>query len=162
MTHWQLPQAEFVKCNLDAAIFSTEKKVSVGDCIRDTREHFILEMFAYNNGVVTAAEAEAWALQQGIMWIAILEYQNVMFELDCKTVVEDVHSSKVNYSEYGLLIDDCKSLLSNHTNYLVVFTRRQTNGSAHALARAALSHASRITFHYIPNCIATFIMNEIS
>jgi hypothetical protein len=54
-------------------------------------------MYAYNNGVMTPAEAEAWALQQGIMWIAMLEYQNVMFELDCKTLVDDVHNSKVNY-----------------------------------------------------------------
>jgi hypothetical protein len=33
--------------------------------------------------------------------------------------------------------------------FVVVFTRRQANGSAHALARAALSHASRNTFDVI-------------
>jgi hypothetical protein len=42
-----------------------------------------------------------------------------------------------------------------------VFTRRQANGSAHALARAALSHASRSTFDVIPSCIATIIINEM-
>jgi hypothetical protein len=52
-------------------------------------------------------------------------------------------------------------MLSIHSNYVVTFTGRQANGSAHVLARAALSHASRITFDYIPICIATLIMNEI-
>jgi hypothetical protein len=75
-------------------------------------------------------------------------------------VVDNINSSKDNHSGYGLLIEDCKSMLSTHSNYVVAFTRRQANGSAHALARAALSHASRITFNYIPNCILTLIMNE--
>jgi hypothetical protein len=37
----------------------------------------------------------------------------------------------------------------------------QTNGSAYALAQAALSHASRNIFDVIPNYIAIIIMNEI-
>jgi type IV secretory pathway ATPase VirB11/archaellum biosynthesis ATPase len=78
----------------------------------------------------------------GILWIAMLGYRNI-------------------HSEYDLLIVECKSMLSIHSNYVVTFTRRQANGSAHVLARAALSHASRITFDYIPICIATLIMNEI-
>jgi hypothetical protein len=52
-------------------------------------------------------------------------------------------------------------MLSIHSNYVVTFTRREANGSTHALARAALFHASRTTFNYIPICIATLIMNEI-
>jgi hypothetical protein len=43
----------------------------------------------------------------------------------------------------------------------IVFVRCQANGSVHALARAALSHASRSTFNVTPNCIATIVMNEI-
>jgi len=42
-----------------------------------------------------------------------------------------------------------------------VFTRRQANGSSHALARKALSHASRNIFDVIPRCIATIIINEM-
>jgi hypothetical protein len=38
---------------------------------------------------------------------------------------------------------------------------RQSNDSAHALTRAALSHVSRNIFDVILNCIATIIMNEM-
>ncbi|MCH88735.1 RNA-directed DNA polymerase (Reverse transcriptase), partial [Trifolium medium] len=98
---WQPPHPEFVKCNIDAAIFSTEKKIGMGACVRDATGRFIIAMSSYINGVMTPAEGEAWALQQGITWMAMLGYQKVCFELDCKTVVEDIHSISVNHSEYG-------------------------------------------------------------
>jgi hypothetical protein len=78
----------------------------------------------------------------GILWIAMLGYRNI-------------------HSEYDLLIVECKSMLSIHSNYVVIFIRREANGSTHALVRAALFHASRTTFDYIPICIATLIMNEM-
>jgi hypothetical protein len=40
-------------------------------------------------------------------------------------------------------------LLSNYSGFIVTFTRRQANGSAHALARAALTHAFCVTFDVI-------------
>jgi hypothetical protein len=90
----------------------------------------------------------------------MLGYRNVIFELDCKMLVDDIDSSKNNYSEYDLLIIDCKSMFSIHSNYIVAFIRRQTNSSVHALARATLTHISRTIFNYIPNYIATLIMNK--
>jgi hypothetical protein len=54
-------------------------------------------------------------------------------------VVDDVHNIKPNASEYGLLIDECRTLLLNYSDFIIAFTRRQTNGSAHALAQAALT-----------------------
>jgi len=76
-------------------------------------------------------------------------------------VVDDVHNSKMNLSEYGSIIQNCRTLLDHYNNFVVVFTRRQANGSTHALAREALSHASRSAFDVISFCIATIIMNEI-
>jgi hypothetical protein len=58
-------------------------------------------------------------------------------------------------------VQNCKIFLKNHNNYKVVFTRRKANGSAHTLARAAVSHASRTTFDVIPNYIAPIIINEM-
>jgi hypothetical protein len=79
------------------------------------------------------------------------------FEMDCKMVVDDVHNKKQNNSEYGSLIDDCRTIFSNHSDFIVAFTRCQANGSAHALARATLPHASHATFDVIPNCIITIL-----
>jgi len=41
------------------------------------------------------------------------------------------------------------------------FVRRQANAVAHALAREATSLASPAVYYDIPNCIETFIINEM-
>jgi hypothetical protein len=77
-------------------------------------------------------------------------------------VVDDVNNMKPNHSEYGSIIQDCRTLLNNYNDFIVVFTRRQANGSAHTLARVVLSHASCNIFDVIPKCIASIIMNEMT
>jgi hypothetical protein len=115
----------------------------------------------YIDGIMTPAEGEAWGPQQAMRWMEMLGYHKVIFEMDCKMVVDDVHNKKQNVSEHGSLIDECRTILSNHSDFIIAFTRCQVNGSAHALARAAIFHASRATFYIIPNCITTIIMNEM-
>ncbi|GAU51196.1 hypothetical protein TSUD_374470 [Trifolium subterraneum] len=145
---WKLPLAEYLKCNIGAALFTLSNQVSMGACIRDDKGHFVAATTRYIDVIMTPAEGEAWELQQAMMWMEMIGYHNVIFEMDCK-MVDDVHTQKHNMSEYGSLIDDCRTILSNHRNFIVAFTRRQANGSAHALARAALSHVSRATFDVI-------------
>jgi len=79
-----------------------------------------------------------------------LGYHNVIIELDCKMDVDDVRNSKINFSEYGLIIQNCRTLLDQYNNFVVVFTRRQANGSAHALTQEVLSRASLSIFYVIP------------
>jgi hypothetical protein len=130
------------------------------DCIRDDKGQFVAATTRYIDAIMTPAEGEACGLQQAMMWMEMLGYHKVIFEIDCKMVVDDVHNKKQNNSEYCTVVDDCRTILSNHSYFLVAFTRRQANGSAHALARATLSHASRVTFDVILSCITTIIMNE--
>jgi hypothetical protein len=91
-----------------------------------------------------------------------LGYHKVFLEMDCKMVVDDVNNMKANHSQYGSIIQDCRTLLRNYNDFIVVFTRRQVSGNAHTLAKTALSHASRNIFYIISNCIATIIINEMS
>ncbi|AES97221.1 hypothetical protein MTR_5g047250 [Medicago truncatula] len=103
-------------------------------CLRDEKGTFVAALTIYCEAAMIIVEGEAWDLYQDIQWISSLGYHDVIFELDCKMVADDVHN--------------------------IVFTRRQANGSAHVLSQEALSHASRSTFDVIPFCIATIIMNE--
>lgn len=56
-----------------------------------------------------------------------------VLELDCKMVVDDVNKDKSNHLVYDVILQDCKTLLVNHNNYKVVFSKRQANDSTHAL-----------------------------
>ncbi|PNY03705.1 replication protein A 70 kDa DNA-binding subunit [Trifolium pratense] len=79
----------------------------------------------------------------------------------CHDSGDDVHKDKPNHPEYSSLIVNCRTSLSSYPDFVVAFARRQAKGSAHAIARTTLSHASRITFDVIPHCIATIILNEM-
>ena len=61
-------------------------------------------------------------------------------------VVDDVHNGKINLSEYCSIIQNYRTLLNHYNDLVVTFTRLQAKGSAHALARATLSHAFKQYF----------------
>lgn len=48
---------------------------------------------------MTPSEREAWGLLQSLKWTISLGHHDVIFELDCKMVVDDIHSNKLNRSD---------------------------------------------------------------
>jgi hypothetical protein len=61
-----------------------------------------------------------------------LGYHKVYLKMNCKMVVDDVNNIKANHSNYGSIIQEYRSLLSNYNGFIIVFTKRQTNGRVHA------------------------------
>lgn len=82
--------------------------------------------------------------------------------MDNKQVVDNVCNDKSDFSEYGSIIAECRTILVSCNNFRVVFTRRHANDSAHALAKASTTYASCTIFDHIPNCIWNIVMNESS
>lgn len=60
---------DYVMCNLDVAIFSTMKKVGTTVCLRDVEWHFKKTYNIWCTCVMSAAEEEAWGLNQAIDWL---------------------------------------------------------------------------------------------
>jgi len=104
---WQPPRAGLLKCNVDASISTADQKISMGAVLRDSEGRFVRAMTNVLNASMSPAESEAWGLHQGLKWITTLGHQKVIFESDCKMLVDDVHSNKVNHSEYGLIVKSC-------------------------------------------------------
>jgi hypothetical protein len=73
-------------------------------------------------------------------------------------MVDNGNNMKPNHLEYGSIIQNCRTLLSNYNDFIVVFIWHQVNNSAYALARPPLSHISRNIFNIILNCIAIIIL----
>ena len=87
-----------------------------------------------------------------------------MLEMDCKEVFIACSFGKEDASDFGCLIKKCKSLLSLGANLKLVFIRRQANGVAHALARAARSYVSSSFWLEAPSCLVealAFDMNLV-
>jgi hypothetical protein len=54
----------------------------------------------------------------------------VIFEMDCKILVDDIHNNKLNRYKYDSFIHSYRTCLLNYLDYIVVFVRPQANDSA--------------------------------
>ena len=65
-------------------------------------------------------------------WIHELQLGPTDFELDSKKVVDNFNSSIHDNTEFGAIINDCRSLFRQlYENFSVEFVRRQANEVAH-------------------------------
>jgi ribonuclease HI len=159
---WEKPRDGWWKCNVDASFSQNPSYTGWGWCIRDSAGSFIAAGTDHYNHTLTVAEGEAKALLEAIREATSRGWSNIVFESDCKVVVDAVHTSLHGNSELSSIIFSIKSLLQCNSNFEVKFTKRQANMAAHTLARAACSWSSRTFFDNIPRCIAPIIINEMS
>jgi len=147
----------YVKCNVDAALFLEQHSFGIGMCIRNHRGHFIKAATTWHDGNPLPHEAEAIGLHDAILWLRRLGISNVHFGLDCKLVVDRTN----NQAEFGNIIPICKSLLSQSPNFKISFVRRQANFVAHSLAKVSRMHARHQMFDLVPSYIDSIVRNEI-
>lgn len=78
-------------------------------------------------------------------------------------VVEAIRSSIQICSAFGLLIDDCKRLLSSLHNVFLCFVKRSSNHAAHYIARISRLLADRvITETCAPSKLFSVLMSDCS
>ncbi|XVF80380.1 hypothetical protein PTKIN_Ptkin15bG0065400 [Pterospermum kingtungense] len=81
-------------------------------------------------------------VREALSWVKNQGFHLVCFETDAKYVVDAIHWEQQDYSKYGSLIYECKSLLKNDVSFSIHFVRRQANEIAHTLAKLSCSLAS--------------------
>ncbi|XVF87254.1 hypothetical protein PTKIN_Ptkin18bG0104100 [Pterospermum kingtungense] len=138
---WHPPPDSFVKCNCDAAIFPGNGMIGVGMVLRDaTGELLTCKMMQIpGTPAVKEYEALALALYEAITWVSVSGYERVIYETDAQVVVQAIKNSMADTTEFGSIIQNCKTLLYSKPMSKVMFTRRDANGVAHVLARQSLS-----------------------
>jgi len=156
-TRWQPPDADYLKCNLDAAIFE-EQMIGIGMCIQDSHGNFIKASTKWYDGVPPPSEAEAMGLREAILWLGQLGLSKVQIELDGKLVVDNILNRTNNQSDFGNIIHMCRSLLQQFSNFKINFVRKQANYVAHGLARESKLYARHHVFDSIPSCINSILL----
>ena len=109
--HWQQPLTGFVKCNIDAAVFREEGKSSWGIVVHDSQGLFLHAASRVMNGLFQVRELETLGLREALSWIKQLGFDRVIFETDSLQVVQALQNRVADFSEFGVLIKDCLSLL---------------------------------------------------
>jgi hypothetical protein len=88
-------------------------------------------------------------------------YSKLHLEGHAKAVIDAVHSTEVDRSWMGHLIEDVKVELQAVLHWQLTFVRREGNKVAHDLAKFALTHCTAETWHDVPPvCIHDTLLLE--
>jgi len=158
---WVKPPTGTTKGNVDATMFDNNTIMGYEMCFRNSLGQLLLGKSGFLLSFSTVLEAESIALLESIKTTISNGMHTVLFETDCKFLVDALTSPAVLISEFGNLVSQCRRLLSSNPDYVVSFVKRQANKVAHTIARASLSHPSLYTFNDVPSTMYYLFMNEM-
>ena len=127
------------KLNVDASIPKSSNFVGVGAVIRNS-SGLVMAALAQNlPGKFTVKEAEALALRYGLSWALDVFLPIHFVESDAKTVVQALERKSSFKNEFGSILSDVSSLLSNFPGVKLSHIYREAKMATHGLATYTLS-----------------------
>jgi ribonuclease HI len=150
-----------LKCNVDAACYKESNRYGIAACVRDSQGRFVKAYTRWFEGEPDISEAEALGVLETLRWLQREHMTNVQLETDCLQVIQALHSKNRNNTEFGIVINLCRTLLNSNLNCQASHVRRQANRVAYSLAQATRLSASPQVFNHCPPCIETIIINEM-
>ncbi|KAF2308226.1 hypothetical protein GH714_037103 [Hevea brasiliensis] len=80
---------------------------------------FVATLSGYINVALQSRIAEAYSLLEALSWLIQNNISMVKVEMDCQELYFDMNSSNMDLSEFGLIVSDCKFLLSQGVDITV-------------------------------------------
>uniref|UniRef100_A0A803PNG6 RNase H type-1 domain-containing protein n=1 Tax=Cannabis sativa TaxID=3483 RepID=A0A803PNG6_CANSA len=140
----QKPVSHYIKVNVDGGIFAAEHKYGFGCVARDANGRLIEGISGSRLGNVGPEIAEVIGVKEALSWIKRNGWTEVEIESDALVVVQAVLGSVLMPSQFGYLVQDCRSLLSSLNSVSLNFVKRSANRAAHCVARASCLSPNRI------------------
>ena len=104
---WTKPQKDYLKINVDATLFTNENKFGIGLCLHSEDRTFTKTMQDSRRPKVK--EAGAWAFFHAIKWAQELNIFKVIFENDCKALVDNLQENQHGFFEYHMILLECRT-----------------------------------------------------
>ncbi|XP_060968285.1 uncharacterized protein LOC133035872 [Cannabis sativa] len=132
---WTKPDSDTVKLNVDGALFEKENAYGFGIVARDSLGRLVDLKAKYHGGNYPAKVVEALGIKEALSWLKDKELNQVEIETNSMVTVQAIFSNQHMTFAFGLIVNDCKSLLSFLNNVNVRFIRRSANRVTHFVAR---------------------------
>lgn len=154
---WKPPDIDWLKCNVDAALFKEENKVGYGLVLRDDQANFVAAKGGLLPCVFDPGIAEAYACREALRWIWAKKLTKVVIESDSAETVKAIQFKASDDTYTGRIISDCQTMLSTMIDVSFCFVRREANSWAHQIARSTLCSSGVGEWNsHPPVCIASF------
>jgi hypothetical protein len=131
---WKPPPGGWLKTNVDASFVAETGVAAVGAVIRDHHGKTIVAAGKVLTHCRNTEEAEAIALTEGARLAASWIRSLMIFESDCKQIVDEVTHAEGSLSCWRSTIHDSISLASTQPNWKCTFAKRSQNHVAHEVA----------------------------
>lgn len=89
-----------------------------------------------------------------------MEMSNIIFETDAKLVFDAISSTKFDFSEFGFIINFCKTIINQEQTYSVSHVKRQANTTTHTAAKASCFIASPFLWFDPPSFMLSVLGND--
>ncbi|KAM6598072.1 hypothetical protein CsatA_008596 [Cannabis sativa] len=132
---WTPPATNNLKINVDAALYPQHNTFGYGIVARNHLGRFIEAKTSYCNGSYPAEVIEALGIKEALSWIKNKSWKNAELETDSLLCVQAIKSNQKMSSTFGIVIEECRLLLSLLQDVKLRFVKRSANRVAHAIAR---------------------------
>lgn len=85
---WEKPPLNWVKINVDAALFGSENCIGLGMIVRDAAGNFIMARSRKQENLVPLREAEAMCLKEALSWMKGKGFHKCIFETDSQVLAQ--------------------------------------------------------------------------
>lgn len=154
-----VPQG-YVLCKVDAACPSNRDPPGFGAVILDTQGRFVAARSGQLRCTRDPYSLEVLACREALSWLKARGDVDIILETDCANACHSLSSNRSDFSYAGVFIGQCRDIMCSLGLIMVRHVRRSANSIAHALARAASSHAGLGTWESSPTfCIQHLLMS---
>ncbi|KAM6589517.1 hypothetical protein CsatA_012122 [Cannabis sativa] len=159
---WSKPAEGMTKINVDGATFDATNSFGTGFIARDSSGTVILASSTYSYGFSNAPFAEIISIKEALSWIKDSHLSNVVIETDCLTAVQALQSQIDMPSMFGIVVKDCKVLLSSLFNVTISHVKRSANKAAHCLARGSCYWSDRsFSESTLPSTLKSIVIADL-
>ncbi|XP_060970023.1 uncharacterized protein LOC133037184 [Cannabis sativa] len=121
LEHWtkHAPNTIF-KINVDGATFEKDNAYGFGIVACDSKSRIIDFMVKYSHRSSSAEVVEALRVKEALSWLKGKSWNMVEVETNSLLTVQAIFSHQQMTSVFGLITNDCKTLLSSLSNVVFV------------------------------------------
>ncbi|GKV53477.1 hypothetical protein SLEP1_g59999 [Rubroshorea leprosula] len=126
---WNPPPPGVVKLNTDGSAVTNPGNAGAGGIFRDDLGNWLLGFYR-NIGYTSSLSAELWALRDGLKLAVDKGFSQLIVETDsmvAKTLIDSAHSDS---HSLGVLIDDCRAMMSQVPSIQFRHVFREANNVA--------------------------------
>ncbi|XP_030497610.2 uncharacterized protein LOC115713269 [Cannabis sativa] len=159
---WKKP-ITCIKLNVDATIFDRESKHGFGCVVRNSSGELVSASAGVKFGKVSPELAEIIGIREVLSWLKNHGYTCAEVETDSLVCVEAIRHTASYNSDFGLVVEDCKTLLKSLLNVSLFFVKRSANRAAYFVARHFMTLAECMFFiNSVPLELLSILVSDSS